>query len=403
MNGTSKRILYTGAFRFPTGDAAAARVLGIGRVFRALGYVVEYFGWEASPRAADLKSDGTFAFEDFRYESLDEFRRIKLGPVRRLLRYFSAGTNTLQRLSREDVSSVKAIICYNGGSIFLMRLARFCKANNLPLILDCTEWYDGRALPGGRFGLAHIDSEFRMRVVNKSVKHMIAISEYLSTYYATCVDNLVVIPPLFDPSSSRWGPIRYTDETKDPTLRLVYAGVPGKKDLLAPVLEAVLRLRALGYRTIVTLVGPDRSELSHLVGEPLALASDDVVVCLGRVQQEDVPHYIRAADFSVILRPIAQYSQAGFPTKLMESFACGVPVIASAVGDIAKYVVDGRNGILVSDVDGESVFSGLLRAHRLTQQQRKKLRRDARSTAEEAFSHAVYIPQMREFVGRLEA
>ena len=40
-------VLYVGAFGFPTRDAGAARVLGIGKALRSLGYEVVFGGGES--------------------------------------------------------------------------------------------------------------------------------------------------------------------------------------------------------------------------------------------------------------------------------------------------------------------------------------------------------------------
>jgi hypothetical protein len=42
------RFFYTGAFRFPNKDAAAARVIGNAKVLKKLGHEVVFLGWEES-------------------------------------------------------------------------------------------------------------------------------------------------------------------------------------------------------------------------------------------------------------------------------------------------------------------------------------------------------------------
>jgi len=48
-----RKIIYTGAFKFPDGAAAAARVLGVGKALREIGYEVEFAGWEKEEREED--------------------------------------------------------------------------------------------------------------------------------------------------------------------------------------------------------------------------------------------------------------------------------------------------------------------------------------------------------------
>lgn len=48
-------ILYCGSFRFPTGDAAAARVLGNAKIMRALGHTVEFLAFGGRKETANYQ------------------------------------------------------------------------------------------------------------------------------------------------------------------------------------------------------------------------------------------------------------------------------------------------------------------------------------------------------------
>ncbi len=61
------RVYYVGAFSFPEGDAAAARVLNIGKALRETGFEVIYGGWEKEARLEDKDTDGNSYYQGFRY------------------------------------------------------------------------------------------------------------------------------------------------------------------------------------------------------------------------------------------------------------------------------------------------------------------------------------------------
>jgi glycosyltransferase involved in cell wall biosynthesis len=69
--------------------------------------------------------------------------------------------------------------------------------------------------------------------------------------------------------------------------------------------------------------------------------------------QEEVAGLIR--QFDVALVPYARLEHAFYfsPLKLFEYMACGVPVVAAALGQIAEIVRDGETGLLYppDDVD----------------------------------------------------
>ncbi|MCP2241753.1 glycosyltransferase [Lentzea aerocolonigenes] len=81
------------------------------------------------------------------------------------------------------------------------------------------------------------------------------------------------------------------------------------------------------------------------------------VVFVGSVAHEAVPALLRSAD-AVVCAPAHEPSGA----VALEAMACGIPVLATAIGELADVVVDGVTGLLVTPEDSD----GLARAlHRL--------------------------------------
>jgi len=103
----------------------------------------------------------------------------------------------------------------------------------------------------------------------------------------------------------------------------------------------------------------------------------------------DVPELLRAMDCFVL----ASTRTEGVPQSLLQAFAAGVPVVASAIGGIPEVVTDGETGILVPPEDAaalaraiESVLSdGSAAAARA---------RGARRLVEERFSHGASVSRL---------
>ena len=68
----------------------------------------------------------------------------------------------------------------------------------------------------------------------------------------------------------------------------------------------------------------------------------DRVLLAGVQPHEEIPLYLGAADVSVL----ASYRE-GCPNVVLESLACGRPVVATAVGTVPKQITDGVNGYVV--------------------------------------------------------
>jgi len=393
------RIIYTGCFCFPDGDAAAARVLGIGNALRAAGHEVIFAGWEDCGRSVDLQNDGTYLFQGFQYISQNEFRFKKLPLLQRLKHYLMMGKNTLRWLSDGALQQGNIVIVNHGFSLFLFKLLSLCKQRNAKLIIDCTEWYEPSHLIGGRFGLVRLDNEIRMRLINSRIGWVLPISSYLENFYATKKCCVLRIPPLVDIKDLKWA-IPEKTVSRNHNLRLIYAGSPGKKDLLDTVLRGLCVLRDEGVAVELHLVGPSREAVANCLGSDASILDSlaDATVFHGRVPQSEVPRLLATADFSILIRPRQRYAEAGFPTKLVESLSAGVPVIANPTSDIAEYVQDGKEGILLTDHSVAAFVVGVKRALAMSHEQVETMSRNAFLRAEASFDYRRYVEQLEAFV-----
>ena len=114
--------------------------------------------------------------------------------------------------------------------------------------------------------------------------------------------------------------------TASPTLISVGNLVQNKGHDIA--IEALIQLP--NFNLVIVGEGPERQALealSHRIG----LSSR--VAFAGRIEQKDLPVYYSAADILVL-----PSSREGWPNVLLESIACGTPVVATDVGGVAEIV-----------------------------------------------------------------
>jgi glycosyltransferase involved in cell wall biosynthesis len=185
---------------------------------------------------------------------------------------------------------------------------------------------------------------------------------------ATCTDELFellhlgaegrrvsVVPcgvdlELFRPTGPR-------DPRREGRHRLVAVGRLVERKGIGNVISALSRLPGV---ELVIAGGPSASELAD---DPeaqrlLELAHRDGVAdrvdLRGRVEREDLPALLRSADAVVC---VPWYEPFGIVP--LEAMACGVPVVASAVGGLIDSVVDGVTGVHVPPRDPDRLAEAL--------------------------------------------
>src|SRR5437867_3743576 len=132
----------------------------------------------------------------------------------------------------------------------------------------------------------------------------------------------------------------------------LYAGQPGRKDRLVSFIRVLPRIQeALGRPVVLHVAGLDDRELQQLLlsdGMDLA-AYRTLIECHGRVARERVSELYRQSHFSILFREDKRYAHAGFPTKAVESWSHGCPVILNPVGDVGKLARHMVDAIVVDE------------------------------------------------------
>jgi len=107
-------------------------------------------------------------------------------------------------------------------------------------------------------------------------------------------------------------------------------------------------------RLYVAGPGPYRGTLERLAQDR---GVADRVSFLGRVTQQQMPLWYRAADFFCFAS-----LKEGCPNVILEALACGTPVVSTNVGGIPDLVEEGQDGVLFEPGSAEPFAAALERA-----------------------------------------
>lgn len=388
-NTPNKSIVYVGPFSFPNGGAAARRILGIAKSMQAAGFGVKV----ACGQMAKTGQSPEW-FEGIEVHSLNERTAEHLPRLLKHMAYLTMGRNTVAWLDAQ-ASKPHTVVLYSGYSPYLFHLLPWARRNGVRLVFDAVEWYDP-ASPMGWFSPYQLNIELAMRFLLLRVGSVISISEYLHQYYLAHDCQSVLVPPTLDVAAT---PVNTEGRDPQRPLKLVYAGSPGRKDLLDNILEAVLRLRQTGHALHLSVAGISErdAERYNAVRSRTAGEVSAGVEFLGMLTHDASMSLVRKADFSLLLRHDARYSRAGFPTKFVESLAVGTPVIANLTSDLHRYLRDGATGFACTGPAPEDLEVALKRALTLTQEQHANMRARCRMLAAEAFDYRTFVAAFSKF------
>jgi len=208
----------------------------------------------------------------------------------------------------------------------------------------------------------------QLRFTLRAADRVVAVSESLKRVAVDLgigADKIRVIPNGVD--TGRFFPMDRDDARRrlalplDASIVLTVGGVyEGKGQHL--VLDALPRLLTRSPRLLYVVVGGERGGDSYrrtLDGIIRARGLADHVLFVGPKAHDDLRAWYAAADVLCL----ATRSE-GRANVLLESIACGVPVVTTHVGGNPEIVREGRDGFLVPFGDVESLAAATARALR---------------------------------------
>lgn len=340
-------VLYVGGFELPDRNAAAHRVLSNAKVLRDIGYRVVLIGVSKQFPAGPLEQmrGMTQGFDTWSIPYPD--------GIADWIRYVSSIDALLSVAARYE--GVVGVVCYNYPALALWKVIRHCRRLCLKCICDCTEWYETPGSPSVFAMVKRMDTFARMAIVQKKADGVICISTFLQRYYESYT-RVVLVPPLVDLGEPKW--LRRARPSENSSCVFVYAGSPGaRKDRLDTVIAALSQIdESLDYEFRV--VGLSSDEYLRMNPSQAGLLSrlGARVAFLGRLSHIQSIEEIKSADYAVFVRESSRTTNAGFPTKFVESAACGTPAITTRCSDLSEYIEDGRTGFFVDD-DGTGLSS----------------------------------------------
>ncbi|BCJ57430.1 glycosyltransferase [Micromonospora endophytica] len=266
-----------------------------------------------------------------------------------------------------------------------------------PVVVDASERHDRHQFAHGWLTPYFVRHRWSTFLATRLVGRATAVTGALADHLAGYGLDVLVVPPQVDCAEFR--PPRPPSLAAG--LRLLYAGTPGRKDMLDVIVRGISRLDPQEQRRVsLTIAGITREQAA--TGSDLDPALLDEVVAevtfLGRVPRDTVLTLLGGAHFSMLVRPTGGYAAHGFPSKVPESLAAGCPVLLNHTSDLAGYVRDGVEGLVLDGNGPDDVRRGIERALCLRDEQWATMSRAALSRARESFDQRAWQARISAFL-----
>jgi glycosyltransferase involved in cell wall biosynthesis len=183
-----------------------------------------------------------------------------------------------------------------------------------------------------------------MKKVHLECDGLIVISRYLDRYYKGRVSS-IIIPPLVDITDEKWS----VANSQSKEYVFSYVGKPSdRKERLDLIIQSIEKMSSemdLRGSTILCIAGITKEEYEGMYHTSVNTNSIDFV---GRVPHQEALNIIGRSKWAIVIRNRTRVVEAGFPTKVVESLTCGIPVIANKFSNIEDYL-NKENSIIIDD------------------------------------------------------
>jgi glycosyltransferase involved in cell wall biosynthesis len=348
---SKKWILYIGGFEMPDKNAAAQRVTANAKAFRDLGYETFFIGLSKDPKLINQIE----LFEGFKY--------INLSYPKNIWDWYKY-LISIKHLKKHLKNQPNLIVAYNYPAIALRKLRKWTIKNKIPLVSDCTEWYEAKGNIIFRL-IKGLDTKYRMERVNLTLDGLIAISDYLYKYYVSKMNNVINIPPLVDLTMVKWNNNYNADKDNSANVKLVYAGSPGSgnKDRLDVVINSLYKLKEKGLSNFtLCIIGMTEQQYINAFKSIIPIPVKENITFNGRLPHQETLNEIKEAHYNIFFRDNNLTNNAGFPTKFVEAISCGTPVITNSTSNIDDYLKHGENGYLIDFNNEAKLLEGVKNA-----------------------------------------
>ena len=167
-----------------------------------------------------------------------------------------------------------------------------------------------------------------------------------------------------------------------------------KRKGLDVLLHAIQKLGTMAqtYRFVIVGDGPEEHTLKQLASR---LRIEELVIFTGELQKMEIAQLLQNCEFFVL-----PSRSEPFGIVLLEAMTFSKAIIATKVGGIPEFVIDGHNGVLIPPDDSAALAEQILRMIN-DGEQRSRIGKNGLVAVEEKYDYKVVIKRYEELFSRI--
>ena len=346
-------IIIGESYTFPDGNAATNRVHTYAKGFIENDFIPHVICFASRYNTAgDGITNGIHYYHPFGQRERSQYFLVR--RWQKIIKYFKT-ISLIIEINKED--KILAIICYTQIIQTLFFIFGIAKYLNTKVILERSEH------PLRKYQSTFITQKIgklKSKLETMLCDGIFCISQYLIDFYKSKDVNrkkLFLVPSTVDPE-------RFDIQSKSPLpyKYIVYCGtLTLAKDGVDILIKSFsLTLEKHPELHLVLIGKGDSTNQETLIKELVSeLKINKKVFFTGQLPRTEIASYLNNAHILALARPISMVADAGFPSKLTEYLATGVPVVVTEVGDIPVYLNDNVNSFL-SEPNNVEAFAAKL-------------------------------------------
>lgn len=281
-----------------------------------------------------------------------------------------------------------------------LRYAKRRKIKSTLYVMDL--WPESVQYAGG------INNKFVLNYLDRKMKKIYSLSTNILTSSNAFIDaiskrgvpkdKLIYWPQAAEEIFIHTNDVKYKLETFDDSrLNLVFAGtiaVSQGLDIL-PKTAVLLKKENIPIRFII--IGDGR-EKDKLIQHTKDLLVEDYFKFVDRKPVEEIPHYFKMADGAILTLKDTPIFSMTIPAKLQSYMSFGLPILASATGEVKQIITDASSGY-VSHPENIDQFVEIVRKfYYLSAENRRKMGINAKQYAHAHFNREKLMNQLKTII-----